>query len=93
MILDLSLNNRDLYAGLEIREDAGRLNLITPSAVAIPVILRNLGSMPIDRDEVVLTGSMAIWAYLVVFHWLHGRTSRIWYEDGRAERVLVAAHG
>jgi len=93
MILDLSLHNDDLYRGLEIEEHAGRLNLVTPPAEAIPVVLRNLEAMPPDHDEIVLTGSMAIWAYLVVFHWLHGRTRRIWYEDGRGERVLVAAHG
>ena len=93
MILDLSLRNADLYAGLDLREQAGRSNLVTPPAEAIPVILRNLEAITIDRDEVVLTGSMAIWSYLVIFHWLHGRTKRIWYEDGRAERVLVAAHG
>jgi hypothetical protein len=29
----------------------------------------------------------------VVFHYMHGRTRRIVYEDGRGERVLVAAHG
>jgi hypothetical protein len=45
------------------------------------------------HQEVVLTGGMAIWAYLVVFHFLHGRTRKILYEDGRGERVLVAAHG
>ena len=47
----------------------------------------------IDPDEVVLTGAMAIWAYLAVFHYLHGRTRRIHYEDGVGNRVLVAAHG
>jgi len=93
MILDLSLHNVDLYAGLDVREHAGRLNLVTPPAEAIPVILRNLETIAIDHDEVVLTGSMAIWSYLVIFHWLHGRTRRIWYEDGRADRILVAAHG
>ena len=49
--------------------------------------------MEIDREEVTLTGSMAIWAYLVAFHFLHGKTKRIYYEDGRGVRVLVAAHG
>jgi hypothetical protein len=53
----------------------------------------NLAAMEIDRDEVVLTGGMAIWAYLAVFHFLHGRTRRIWYEDGLGRRILVAAHG
>ncbi|HEX9943041.1 MAG TPA: hypothetical protein VGG03_13565 [Thermoanaerobaculia bacterium] len=56
-------------------------------------MVHNLASLEIDPDEVVLTGSMAIWAYLVVFHFLHGKTRRIYYEDGRGTRVLVAAHG
>jgi len=41
----------------------------------------------------MLTGAMAIWAYLAVFHLLHGKTRRIYYQDGRGERLLVAAHG
>lgn len=93
MILDLSLSNRDLYEGLEVQQLAGRPALLTAPEEAIPVILGNLARMRIDPQEVVLTGSMAIWAYLVAFHFLHGRTTRIYYEDGRGNRVLVAAHG
>ena len=93
MTLDLSLANETLYAGLEIANDAGKLNLRTPPATAIPILTANLDGINIDPDEVVLTGSMAIWAYLVVFHYLHGRTRRIYYEDGTGRRVLVAAHG
>lgn len=93
MRLDLSLENQTLYAGLEIRRDAGRLNLRSAPDTAIPVMVANLEGMAIDGEEVVLTGGMAIWAYLVVFHYLHGRTKRIYYEDGAGNRVLVAAHG
>ena len=93
MILDLSLTNRVLDAGLDVQERAGRPTLLTPAAEAIPVLMANLREVEIDPEEVVLTGGMAIWAYLVVFHFLHGRTKRIAYEDGRGERVLVAAHG
>ena len=93
MIISLSLDNHALYHGLDIAVDAGKLNLRTPPEEAIAVMGRNLQSMAIDPDEVVLTGAMAIWAYLVVFHALHGRTRRIWYEDGTGRRVLVAAHG
>lgn len=93
MILDLSLHNDTLYAGLDIANDAGKLNLRTPPESAIPVITANLEKTPVDSDEVVLTGGMAIWAYLVVFHFLHGKTRRIYYEDGLGNRVLVAAHG
>jgi hypothetical protein len=93
LILDLSLSNESLYAGLQIQELAGRLALVTPPQEAIPILVGNLERLPIDPDEVILTGGMAIWAYLVVFHFLHGKTRRIYYEDGRGNRVLVAAHG
>lgn len=91
--LDLSLTNQVLYRGLTIESLAGKLTLVTEPNQAIPVITSNLSQLQFDRDEVVLTGGMAIWAYLVVFHYLHGRTKRIYYEDGRGARVLVAAHG
>jgi hypothetical protein len=93
LILDLSLSNEALYAGLSIEHLAGKPTLLTPPAEALPVLVANLAIMEIDSQEVVLTGSMAIWAYLVAFHSLHGRTKRIFYEDGRRTRVLVAAHG
>ncbi|HEY2090409.1 MAG TPA: hypothetical protein VGJ81_00840 [Thermoanaerobaculia bacterium] len=93
MILDLSLKNEVLYAGLDIVTEGGKRNLRTPPADAIPRIAANLESIEIDAVEVVLTGSMAIWAYLVVFHALHGRTRRIYYQDGVGNRLLVAAHG
>ena len=93
MILDLSLANGALYAGLDIQQLAGKATLLTPPAEAIPAISTNLGAMAIDPEEVVLTGAMAIWAYLVVFHLLHGRTRRIYYQDGRGDRLLIAAHG
>jgi hypothetical protein len=93
LILDLSPSNQSLYTGLSIEVLAGRLILLTPPEEAIPVLVGNLRGMEIDPDEVVLTGSMAIWAYLVVFHFLHGKVRRIYYEDGRGVRILVAAHG
>ena len=93
MILDLSLSNKVLYARLTVGVLAGRPTLTTPPEEAILVLLANLVYLPIDSEEVVLIGGMAIWAYLVVFHALHGKTKRIYYEDGRGERILVAAHG
>lgn len=93
MILDLSLTNERLYARLEVRRDAGKLNLRTPVGEATEVMGENLQQMDIDPEEVVLTGPMAIWAYLVVFHSIHGRTKRIYYQDGIGNRILVAAHG
>ena len=93
MVLDLPLHNAELYDGLDIQAEAGKLNLRTPPSEAVALMTANLDRMTIDRQEVVLTGGMAIWAYLVVFHYLHGRTKRVYYEDGVGNRVLVAAHG
>jgi hypothetical protein len=93
MVLDLSLSNDRLYSGLDIERVAGKLNLRTPPERAMAAMTANLDEMEIDPVEVVLTGAMAVWAYLVVFHYLHGRTGRIYYEDGMGRRVLVAAHG
>jgi hypothetical protein len=93
VILDLSLANQELYAGLRIEELAGKPTLLDPPEAAIHAMLANLGRMAIDSSEVILTGGMAIWAYLAVFHYLHGKTRRIYYEDGCGNRVMVAAHG
>ncbi|MEP7009314.1 MAG: hypothetical protein ABJC13_03230 [Acidobacteriota bacterium] len=93
MTLDLALTHEPLWRGLAIENLAGKLTLTTPPAVAIPVLAANLSALEIDPEEVVLTGGMAIWAYLVVFHQLHGRTRRIVYRDGRGQEILVAAHG
>jgi len=93
MILDLSPANRDLYPGLDVQDLAGKPTLLTPPEVAILAMTSYLATIAIDPEGVVLTGRMAIWAYLAVFHFLHGKTKHIYYEDGRGQRVLVAAHG
>ena len=92
-LIDLSLSNEGLYRGLEGKDLAGSLTLLSDPESAVPLLLSNLSELSIDPEEVVLTGRMAIWAYLVVFHHLHGRTKRIYYEDGRGQRILIAAHG
>ena len=98
MKLDLSLSNKVLYSGAEIEEVAGRLNLKTPVADAVNLVGRNVNgiveAVPSDqRGEVTLTGPMAVWAYLVVFHAVVHRFSKIYYDDGRSGPVLIAAHG
>jgi hypothetical protein len=93
MLLDLSLQNEALYSGLDIQREAGKLNLRTAPEAAIARMIANLEKIPIDSEEMILTGGMAIWAYLAVFHFLHGRTKRIYYQDAVGNRVLVAAHG
>ena len=94
-IINLSLQNGDLYAGCAIEEVAGRQNLTTPVGEAVNIVGKNIAAMvqaDTERDEVVLTGPMAVWAYLVVFHAVVHAYRRVYYSDGRNE-TLVAAHG
>ncbi len=91
--LDLSLQNAELYAGCEIEEVAGRNNLTTPVGDAVNIVGRNVAQMRLTGDEITLTGAMAVWAYLVVFHAVVHRFAKVWYDDGRTGAVLVAAHG
>jgi hypothetical protein len=98
MKIDMGLNNKVLYAGCDIEEVAGRLNLKTPVSDAVTIVGRNIagivdGTPPFERVEVVLTGPMAVWAYLVVFHAVLHRFAKVYYDDGRSGPVLVAAHG
>jgi hypothetical protein len=97
-VLDLDLSNAELYAGCEIVEVAGRPALTTPVSEAVNVVGRNARGI-VERmvaegvEEVTLTGAMAIWAYLVVFHSAVHRFRRVYYDDGRpGGKVLIAAH-
>ena len=95
-IINLSLNNVELYADCEISEVAGRLNLTTPVDEAVNIVGRNAALIVAkaeERDEVVLTGPMAVWSYLVVFHAVVHAFTRVYYDDGRGNKVIVAAHG
>ena len=95
---DLSLTNGDLYAGCAIEEVAGRLTLMTPVAEAVNLVGRNaqrlVDALVADGvEELTLTGAMAIWAYLVVFHSVVHRFRRVYYDDGKpGGKVLIAAH-
>ena len=93
MIIDLSLKNKDLYNACEIEEVAGRLNLTTPVDRAVNIVGRNVAIMTIDPHEVVLTGPMAVWSYLVIFHAVVHKTKSVYYDDGRSGKVLIAKHG
>jgi len=95
-VINLGLSNADLYRGCAIEEIAGRQNLTTPVSEAINIVGKNIAEMvKVDqnRDELVLTGPMAVWSYLVVFHAVVHSYRRIYYDDGRSGEVLVAAHG
>ena len=97
MKIDLSLKNKILYEGCEIKEIGGRLTLITSPNEAVNIVGRNITRL-IDelphnaREKVILTGPMAVWSYLVVFHCVVHRFSKVYYEDGRNPPVLIAQH-
>lgn len=98
VILDLSLRNEQLYTGCDIQEVAGRLALMTPINEAVNIVGRNIQGL-VDEliadsvEEITLTGAMAIWAYLVVFHITVHRFHRVYYDDGKPNgKVLIAAH-
>ena len=93
LVLDLSLKNADLYKGCEIEEIAGRLNLKTPVNEAVNIVGRNVADMDLRGDEITLTGPMAVWSYLIVFHAIVHTFRRVYYDDGRNGAVLIAAHG
>ena len=97
LVIDLSLKNRELYNGCEIEEVAGRLNLVTPVADAINIVGRNIHEMIAEvsgdqRDIVELTGPMAVWSYIVVFHAVVHVFKCVRYNDGKGAYVL-AKHG
>lgn len=98
LIIDISLINADLYQGCGIQEVAGRLNLTTHPTEAMNIIVKNVRvqvekAIAEQETEVTLTGAMAVWAYLSVFHEVLHRFKKVWYNDGRSPAILVAAHG
>ncbi len=95
MEISMALTDVQLYDGCAIEEVGGRLTLTTPVAEAVNVVGRNAQAIvddAEDRDIVVLTGSMAVWSYLVVFHVVVHQFSEVWYDDGHGNRVLIAKH-
>lgn len=93
--INLGLDNTQLYDGCQINEVGGRLTLETPPAEAANIIGRNahkLVEAAEDRTACTLTGAMAVWAYLVVFHVVAHRFGEVYYDDGRGNVVLIARH-
>jgi hypothetical protein len=95
--IDLGLSNAALYAGLRVEEVGGRLTLMDKPAEAANTVGRNaqavVAATPAEgRDVVVLTGPMAVWAYLIVFHVIVHAFGEVWYDDGKGNRVLIAKH-
>jgi len=98
MKIDLSLSNTDLYNGCEVEIVGGRANLKTPIAVAVEIVGSNINRIVSeiprsDRNEVILTGPMAVWSYLVVFHAVVHAFTSVSYDDGRSEAVVISRHG
>ena len=99
MKINLGLDNTWLYQNCRIEEVAGRKNLVTPVKDAINTMGRNITDRFVyanpreEREEVTLTGPMAVWAYMVVFHAVVHRFKRVYYDDGKGVPVLIAAHG
>ena len=97
LILNLGLDNEDLYQDCEMTEVGGRLTLTTPVQEASNLVGRNVTQLVEDlaleeRNEITLSGPMAVWAYLIVFHVIVHRFRKVYYEDGRNERILIAQH-
>lgn len=95
MKLNIGLDNAELYAGCEIKEVGGRFCLITPPAEAANAVGRNTADIIAaveDRSQITLTGAMAVWAYLVVFHVVVHKFAQVLYEDGRGGVVQIAQH-
>lgn len=95
LTISLGLGNAALYGGYQVEEVGGRLTLTTPVAEAVTIVGRNaqrLADEVAGQDRVVLTGPMAVWAYLVVFHTIVHRVGEVWYDDGRGNKVLIAKH-
>ena len=96
--IDMSLNNFELYDGIQIEEIAGRLNMTTPPETAVNIIGKNaakiVSAIPADqRAEVTLTGPMAVYAYMIVFHQVVHAFRCVYYNDGKNGKVLIAKHG
>lgn len=98
LVINLGLDNAELYSGCEIEEVGGRKNLLTPPSEAGNIIGKNIAEIvaavpAAERDQVTLTGPMAVWAYLVVFHAVLHAFNRVVYSDGRGNDLAIAAHG
>lgn len=96
LVINLGLDNAALYEGCDIETIAGRLNLRTPPQDALNIICDNLRAQLEDvehRKLCVLTGPMAVWAYLGIFHMVVHCFVEVRYQDGKGLDVLLARHG
>lgn len=78
-----------------VRVDTSSLYDGTAKVALLDAYLENIRRLPLDGEEVVLTGEAPIWLYLKVAHALHGRAKRLWYESpalGKNNRILIFDH-
>lgn len=97
--LDLSIKAENpLYRGCELEEVAGRMRIKDSPRESANIVGRNAESllsqlMDAGVAELTLTGSSAIWVYLIVFHSAVHRFREVYYDDGKPNgRVRIAAH-
>ncbi len=93
MILDLSLQNTDLYQGIVIHRTGGKLSVDLSDDV-LNIIGENVDrivSTLLPRDEITLTGAAPIPVYLVVFHMVVHRFKKVQYNN-EMYQLLIARH-
>lgn len=88
MILDLGLENEKLYDGCRVRGRRPRLHLETSPIDAGPIVEANLrkilAEVPADDGgELVLTGRMPAWIYLLAYEVARDSFDRVSQYDGR----------
>lgn len=102
--LNLGLDNKEVYEGCEMKEVGGRLTLVTKPQDAMQIVGRNITKMvnaevakPKDPavdavTQVMLTGAMAVWVYLIAEHIVLHRFNELWYTDGLGNIMQIAQH-
>lgn len=99
LTIDLSIStDSPVYAGVDITQAGGRANITTEPQAAADRIGAAVNAIvhdtpPQERHTIVLTGAAPIWAYAVAIHAALHACTRLYTDDGRGHRVLVAAHG
>lgn len=99
--IDVSLSNKVLWKDCEVLNVCGENKLVTPVEVAVNILGRNLNSMFTgerfqehkDLPSVILCGSMAVWAYMIVFHAVIPHFRQVYYYDGSNTPLLIASAG
>ena len=91
LTINVGLGNSALYEGMEITEAGGRLALVTSPAEAAPLLAERAVQawQGAGKPPVVLTGPMAVWAYLAIAGALQKAGASISYADGRGLELAL----